>query len=532
MRILSALIISFLLLRFVTPADTAWYFNGDAQTSVLQFSSNAYYSLPQALSPYFNYFNLALLVYLLLRQLKTSAFQGILAALPLVLVVCWCFGLDTALISSLLVALCLREFLFSEGGEVKTEHSNFFLLGFSLLLILFSSQLAFFVLLCVFITERLSWQKYWPLLLCPFIFTLFSRSPVFPDYPTGARVVPFYGTMDGLRPLSGDEPAVLSINREYLRVAFLKPTIVLLLSVLLLSVLRKRLFLLPLLFCLVLLGDTAVLPADLSQLAPLQSLSRLISSYCFLPLIYPLFGYVLLLFWLEVLKANQRREWLLLLLSFAALALTPVFKPQHARLWQESIPQATGEALSKLRSPSYFILNSYGPELSNASATLREARFLPLANFNPVLSSSQQQNLLPQAIDGRPETRWSTGLGQQTGEEWVYIRFEQPISLLGLRFRSARFSTDYPRRLSYEYSPACSTEFSAAQPYRPGFSPLSDQGELLFTAKGYPYFAGQDDTLLLFLADSPVQCVKVRQTGHTPSFDWSISEIELSLKDK
>ena len=129
--------------------------------------------------------------------------------------------------------------------------------------------------------------------------------------------------------------------------------------------------------------------------------------------------------------------------------------------------------------------------------------------------TSHEPQRLWYAFDGDEDSRWLTGR-PQSGGEWVSVEFDTPRDVAHVRLWMARRSfRDYPRGLLVEVS-------------RDG-----ETFEELYHGRGFPrlllggvrsaYYAPID----VALPPNRSRVIRLRQTGSTPTFYWSIHELQL-----
>lgn len=129
--------------------------------------------------------------------------------------------------------------------------------------------------------------------------------------------------------------------------------------------------------------------------------------------------------------------------------------------------------------------------------------------------ASHAPQRIPYAFDGDEDTRWLTER-PQSGDEWVSVQFDTPMDVAHIRLWMARRSFgDYPRGLRVEVSGDGST-FEEAYHGR-GFPGL------LLGAVQSAYYAPID----VALPPNRSRVIRLRQTGRTPTFYWSIHELQL-----
>jgi hypothetical protein len=121
------------------------------------------------------------------------------------------------------------------------------------------------------------------------------------------------------------------------------------------------------------------------------------------------------------------------------------------------------------------------------------------------------------ALDGRLETRWSTGRPQRPGD-WLQVDLPAPALVAGVDLELGGFTTDYPRGVAVEV-----TREDGSWTRLPAEVVLA--GPLVW-AGTHVLRDGVERVALRF---PPVRtgAVRVVQTGEDPVFDWSVAELHL-----
>jgi len=134
---------------------------------------------------------------------------------------------------------------------------------------------------------------------------------------------------------------------------------------------------------------------------------------------------------------------------------------------------------------------------------LRAALPLPLANRKEwKITASHKPADVAAAIDGKAETRYTTGKSQEPGM-WFQIELPQETSLVGVQLDSVKSANDYPRGYKLELS----TDGQAWKQVAAG--------------KGIP---GVTD--IQFPA-AKAKFVRITQTGAVGGLFWSIHEVQV-----
>ena len=143
----------------------------------------------------------------------------------------------------------------------------------------------------------------------------------------------------------------------------------------------------------------------------------------------------------------------------------------------------------------------------------------PISRSGLAATTSHSPDELIYAFDGDPETRWLSGR-PQTGNESITIQLDQPTDVSHLRLRVGRLSFgDYPRHLIIE-STADGRTYTTLHSGR-GFERLLP-GAVPVDRVSFMDFPLPPNTSRL---------IRLRQTGSTPMFYWSMHEIELWARD-
>ena len=136
------------------------------------------------------------------------------------------------------------------------------------------------------------------------------------------------------------------------------------------------------------------------------------------------------------------------------------------------------------------------------------------------LTASRRDHLLPRVLDGDPDARWLSER-RQVGDEWVRLRLNGPRDIARVRLGMARRSLgDYPRRLLVESSSDGSTY---RRLYHDTVVPQLLQG--IIRQGAYP-------PIDIDLPPNRTIELRLRQTGTTRSFYWSIHELQLWERDE
>ncbi len=391
-------------------------------------------------------------------------------------------------------------------------------------------------------------QDYILLLLTflPALILMFTADSIpVPEYSHLGHVVPDDGLPGNALPLLGPTPAIPLIDRAYLRLEYAT----LIFGLFFLSLAAVQLNKSHLTRAVAGLAGLLLLDACIAEkysvIAPLAVAFRTIPwliYLSYLPLLSALLG-VLLFF---CLRGNARQIYCLL-----ALLLTIWGEPglKTGELYQLAYRSNAERPLEELKatvspelqayyakwivSPSYALYREVGIWPLFIDANLHRRNFRSIANYNAEVNASRNASPveLEKMLDRNPNSRWSTSPVRQMGDEWIQIYFPEPLDLVAVDLETGPFFTDFHRGISIAYKSSCPplntkavTDFSD---YQELVSHNPWDGALRSTDLGYTYFGSQGDGRIYFPQTAHVNCLLVRQTGSSPIFDWSISEIEV-----
>ncbi len=384
-----------------------------------------------------------------------------------------------------------------------------------------------------------------------FLALQFLPGPTFPDYPPGTHVVAGYGVVEGLQPLLGTEPPVQVIDRTAIREELqrwgpelLCLTFALLMVTLFVRAGNPRFALMAFLLAGALVLESGRVAITVSQIAPIQSYSRVIPEQVYLPLVAIATGLAVVCLVVGTgLLLSPRRAWTQLVVAtlcaigFAAIDARPLLKSGPARhaAKQDVLNQYDGIIDSTERdrlkqivlSPSFAIFERFGLRETLGRRALSDKvtpTGLPVASK---VTASTREDLLPLLRDGDAATRWSPSLGVQQPGEWIGVRFHEPFTLVGVRLGTGPFYTDFPRGIEVRTSDACDQPGAIAVNGKTVAVDQPWEGPLVATPRGYPALASQYDVSVVFSKAITTKCLVIVLTGGTPSFDWSVSELSL-----
>lgn len=363
------------------------------------------------------------------------------------------------------------------------------------------------------------------------------------DYPFLSRVVTDDGIAGMIRPLVGESAPLPLIDRTVAR-AQTEPVALALLAVtlsalLLIRTLRAaRVFIgISLFGTLSLFWDTC-LPESFAHIGPLQSLVRVLPGYstlsplpllCALSLI-GIFG--MLLATNRVLILATLQGFLLCITFVSPLASGLLVDPQGAITTRQILKlpgvQLTPEFLQRAFSPSFGLLKREGLGILTRPELFSELTPVSPARFRVTLSTSHRShsNAPLRMLDGKSATRWSSQTASQQGDEWIEMRFLEPVDIQGIELDPGPYHADFPRGLrmvrcdSADGIPGSSTFYDAP----------SWEGAIYRTPAGFPYYGAQSAVRIVFRREVRTSCVRIEQTGRSAQFEWSVSEISLLVK--
>ena len=390
--------------------------------------------------------------------------------------------------------------------------------------------------------------------LAPALCTLVAAArPSYPAYPAFTRVVPDDGVAGMIRPWVGpDGPDIPVIDRSFVRKAYGDFSLALLgiaaLAWALAGRTRKDAFITAALSAAALCAADTRLPESIVQILPLSTINRLIPHFFFFPLVVPAAAMAWLFLLLHLCRrgavlSTMGAVLVLLLIPYAdtggELRSGALQHPWAQRAFHE-FEQAVQVEPAKaayyhqvLCSPSLHILNKYGFWLAVQRERLAQAAFVPLRDFDPNVQLDAFKNNSPEqldaVIDRSSESRWCNSAAEQKGGEWFAFRFSAPRRIGGLSLSpGAGYISDFPRGLRLTIKRNCGSLSEDAA----GYDTIAEfpewEGRIAATPEGFPYHTSESRVEVIFPELHEVQCLRIEQTGATPSFDWSISEIAIS----
>lgn len=303
------------------------------------------------------------------------------------------------------------------------------------------------------------------------------------------------------------------------------------------------------------LAIDTVPPEQLSEIGPIRTLCRSLPGWILLSPTHLFFAFSLLIVF-HLFFAKKGGGVALYILA-AVLISTTAFRPDGTELeWGlihrplrklpfsdfegrflptedsvESPLSKEGEKVwASLVSPSYPLFWRFGLSLLD-----QESLPGPKDDFNRLrglkmncLTSSG--TLIPNCRKFRDQirtNRWSQKKGKQEGNEWLSIRFESPLTLLGVKLDPGKFHSDFPRGVKVLGAEACEDFLRVEDISRTKllFTEEPWVGPLYFHNELFPYIGSPADVALSFGEERYVQCLLILQTGMSSDHDWSVSEI-------
>jgi hypothetical protein len=131
-------------------------------------------------------------------------------------------------------------------------------------------------------------------------------------------------------------------------------------------------------------------------------------------------------------------------------------------------------------------------------------------------------------LDGKVQTRWSSGKGAMTGDEWIYLMFTEDLLLDGIELSPGKFKSDFPAGLKISAPQNCPDvkNLKSAEPSRTLKTLNPWQGPIHVTPSGFPYL-GWQGTVQVKFKPSSTRCLLIEQIA-SRAYDWSVAEIRLS----
>jgi hypothetical protein len=123
------------------------------------------------------------------------------------------------------------------------------------------------------------------------------------------------------------------------------------------------------------------------------------------------------------------------------------------------------------------------------------------------------------ALDGNPDTRWSTASPQRPGD-YFEIKFNRSLKVLRIILSVIKNPSDFPRGIRVEAKENTGS-------YNIVFEKIDWLGPVYWTEEGYPYFGPQSDVVIDLPKEIEVSNLKFTQISKDSKFDWSIGEVKL-----
>lgn len=352
-----------------------------------------------------------------------------------------------------------------------------------------------------------------------------------PAYPHGAHVVPESGTDTLPYALIGPSYPLATLDRVAAAQLYLPGSVLLVTLALVLLVTvgrsaspnqkRLQLFTLAVASCLVL---DAALPYDLSLIAPLATLSRLLPWGTVISVISLGVGVVA---WLVAVAALSHPSRVVTALATASTLLGWAAAPAdlfHPALAAHLTPTAEPEVRRLIASPSSAVVRTYLRQDPLFFEHLAHYRQFKPGRMRDLVKLGGSYSLEPSVQRGEPgeagQPHLSTGHARQAGGEVCTARLPREMPLSAIELSPGRNLSDFPRGVRVSGG-ACD---------RASAKPIVDiprwQGPLRFTADGFPFWAQHPFVQILFPTPVTVECVFIEQTG-TASYDWTIEQVKV-----
>jgi hypothetical protein len=340
-----------------------------------------------------------------------------------------------------------------------------------------------------------------------FTMNAFAPNLPWPDYPAAARLTQLFDAPAWFaRPLIGPDLPIPVIDRLSLRqnlAPFILPCSV---CILLLGIIKPRKVLATLGLILALLYLDLNISENISQIAPIQSAARILPGLAQTATSPILLSLVLLS--LSVFIGNN---FYIGVLAQVIVCLSSYFLFDNTALIKNQFSST----------PSNIVANFFGPNtLKSARENYKTVRTEKKLDY---VKSSNSENFIKQNLfDKDLGTRWGSGLGRQSGNEWIEFYFRTQISAIGVELDPGNFVSDFPRGLKIKVGKSCDQNDLVEVSKIPDW-----QGSPLFSDSGLPYFSAQSNVKVFFDKDREFSCLRAEQIGKTDNFDWSIAELRL-----
>ncbi len=537
----------------------------DSWIYLLNFSSNAYF--PWKIDPiwlrfglhlsavkytllHYGIFSIALYVLLIFKSSKSiSAFFLSLGTFLGVILI---FGLDISIAGMLAwfpaVILGVYFFCWQTRQSILTGLILAFLSlrlsSAGLYLSLIPAILAFYLgAPFKFVTkERLLVAA--AILFTPVLYRLFSIPLLqFPDYPISkGSLVPDDGMPGHIQALFGPSSPIQFIDYSSFLISTLP--LLILISLLGLYLIKKHQvsenYRNSLAACLILVFLQIILPAQLSVISPLASLSRILPGHFLvpLPLIIASLCYVLLSILLVECRASVKEKLFVTIIvpltififngNNHSLPLTALSDQQQALSFLNSNNEAV------IISPSYYLIRHEGAHSINKDWVLKPRRSINPLRWGALVTTSHQSGNIPQMLDKNKNTFWSTKLSNQNGEEWIHIKLENPQEFEGISLNLGSNTTDWPRGLEILGKEDCSSpsQQDARNSYNSLYLANPWLGPILHSKNGYPFYGSRSVAKVIFPQPIKAKCILIKQTGLNKEKPWSVAELRFLVPQR
>ncbi|MBN8548627.1 MAG: hypothetical protein J0M12_04855 [Deltaproteobacteria bacterium] len=361
-------------------------------------------------------------------------------------------------------------------------------------------------------------------------------------YPWQSHVVTEDWISGNVHPLLGPGPAVPFIDRVMLKGYSGPIALALLLTAILLRIWLLRNAAPLARYCstaavagLLLVTLDTLLPEQLAYICPLAALARIIPGSFLYPLADIALAVSLILFSLSLcLERRFSAQWVV----FLACILLPklLLQEKLTRTRHVFDPQMSVAEEKFVISPSFPVIDALGDWILREQDRILRTEFVPSTSISVKAIASHEKlgNEAAHMFDQDRMTRWSAGRAFQQGDEWLYLRFEQPQSLSAVELAPAFFKSDFPAALRISLLEPCPENLhSATDPNLKrtelvSYSPW--HGSLGYTSQNYPFYTAQKRVRAYFPKITTTQCLLVEQTGTDARVDWSVAELRLGFE--
>ena len=456
-------------------------------------------------------------------------------------------GILTALVYASLYFFCATEFsfIFSSVAALLpwllVSHQNIaiapsvkklFFLSSGVLAALNSSIFAPLVLGLFLLFSYCSHSKLKYPILSTLIFisacVVYSTAPqlIWPELPAFARFIPDDGLPGLIRPLLGAATPAPILNYQALAQVAITISFAIVFCLIALLGLRREWSktleakLLGLLAVALLLHNS--MPASIVESLPIQALGRIIPGWFEQPLAMVLLSVLFSFLLYSVLRGPSSplmRITIPALLLFSLSMKLPTTESLRTRTISDiswALDSEINPAIRRFQCPDKTL-----------SPVLKNSNFVPIQPFVESITFSRQvaEKNLARVMDRNLKTRWSSKSAGQHGNEWIKIKFQQPLAVEGIELHTGKFRSDFPRGILIS---DCTTDSKIKL-----FQDQNWQGALEYTTQGVPFLLNQSNVKVPLCTASKapkVNCLLIQQTGTNPTFDWSVAEINIALR--